>query len=477
MTLCLNDRSLPRSSRKRCLTGTLFFSATLMAHSSSTLAVVMSDSVFFDHGGHMNNVAGTIGLAMAPHVEKSKEAQFDAVGHLGNCTGTWIGDATDNKTSYILTAARCVEGDRTKATGTITRDFVDRTGNVAAGGKGTFYLAPRRIDPPAGFGNTSTDLAVLALPKKRDIVDQAGARIASPMLYDGTNERRANVWFVGYGLWGTGTTRETQAVSPSIDERRAAGASRVERFYEAKYALGAPFNRDKGDAYWARPSLFDAGSAWWQWQGKKWSIIATQSVNLDEPLALDVPGEQPDPIERGARVRTVASESLGARVSKYVDWIRTIHPEVRVTSHDTLVLTSRGERSTANLALEAEYGNVAYVLPWQNNVQGPSDMVWSGDSRVTTLTVTVPESATSARTELKLRAWRDNGCRDDLSQMNDAVNCNDKRSGALTMAFDRGDNAHLPPGTYAADFYIEARGWHDAGYKRTVKVKARIVVE
>ncbi|WP_320534957.1 trypsin-like serine peptidase [Robbsia andropogonis] len=426
--------------------------AGLIVVSAKASAIIISDDVFIKNGGHLDNIAGTINTAMAPMVAKSKEAQFDAVGHLGNCTATWIGDSSDKALSFILTAAHCVEGDRSKATGSISRNFTDRHGTVTAGGEGTFYLGLYRTNKPAGFGGASTDIALLALPKHADIVGEDGKPVAPPVLYDGKSERGNSIWYVGYGSWGVGKTGSSGSYKCLLNACRASGTSKIDRIFEAEHGIGASFNPKIGGEFWSRLAPGDSGSAWWQRHDNRWAIVGVTNGGND-------------------------IFSTAARASKYVEWIRTVYPQVRVASHDTLMLTSRGEERTANLALEAAYGNVAYVIPSQPHVQGPSTMKWGYENTQTTLTVTMTETASKLPESVKLRASRYIGCSGLWYEINNAVNCYNNRAGYLTIAFERADNKHLRPGTYTADFDIEARGWHDASYKRAIKVMARIVVE
>ncbi|HZZ13131.1 MAG TPA: trypsin-like serine protease [Paraburkholderia sp.] len=426
---------------------TALATSLLMIHPAH--AVIISDDLFTKNGGNLADLAGTLGIGMEPQRQASYAAQFLSVGHMNNCTSTWIGDTPDGKSSYVLTAAHCVEG--AGATAPITTTFTDWAGRVVASGQGQYVLGPYRTNIPAGLGRMSTDIAVVRLPKTATILDQAGAAIPPPILYDGSAELNQPVWFAGYGYWSTGTGYLPQYMPPT-GERRAAGTSTLDNFYENDYGVGASFSPQVGGKFSAQLSMYDSGSAWWQQQDGYWTIVATSQG-------------------------TGTNLSAGARVSRYADWLRSVYPQAQFLS-DRYTVTEARAIATPNFALEARTGSVGYVVPPQAGASGPTYIVWNGDSQPNVITVTMTEQSSKLAVPVKLRTWRDIGCGSNYYQaMNDAVSCYSNRSGPLVVSYVAADNPGLAPGNYRATFGVEAHGWDDTSYVRRLNLMANITVK
>ncbi len=114
--------------------------------SAQAHAVVVSEEVFVANGGDLNDIAGTITDANDALREKSKSAPFYAVGWIGWCTATWLGD--DGEWTYVLTAAHCTNDDALEHTMTVS--FEDYRGETIASGTTTAYLHPYRLNRPDG---------------------------------------------------------------------------------------------------------------------------------------------------------------------------------------------------------------------------------------------------------------------------------------------------------------------------------------
>ncbi|WP_338509277.1 hypothetical protein [Burkholderia gladioli] len=303
---------------------------------SQAQAIVISDDVVTANGGNLKDIPGTIATALEPQRVQSYAPQFLSAGHLdtpgGACTATWLGDSADGKSVFLLTAAHCTEG--TQQTGKGNFKFTDWKERTIASGQGSYTTGPYRFSNTPGFGGASTDIALIQLPKIADILDQNGNKVARPVLYDlSDNEGELNkeVWFAGYGSWGTGTGGSNGGYFPKSGPRRAAGAATISSIFENDHGIGAAFKtsvgRDpsKGIDAWTRTASGDSGSAWWQLHSGIWTIIADTNGGSD-------------------------SLSTGARTSQYVDFIKSVYPQALFLSQ---VLSER--RSTAASSLVSPF--------------------------------------------------------------------------------------------------------------------------
>ncbi|OAQ57360.1 peptidase S1 and S6, chymotrypsin/Hap [Pochonia chlamydosporia 170] len=263
----------------------------------SAQAVIIDEATFKYYGGDVMDVANSIKTHNAELRVSSYETPWLVVGDIGGCTATWLGDNGD--WSYVLTAAHCVNYQGIETA--VDRTFTASGGRVIASGLGSAYVPPQRIERPPGMGGASTDIAILKLPMRNPILDETGKQVDRPILNDAQDERSRDVIFVGYGTWGVGTN-VSGAYWPSEGERRLYGRSRIDSIFELDYGIGASYQPVGPSSFWARVAPGDSGSAWWQVRDDKPVIIATTN---------------------GMGV----SSSTGARVSKYVDWIKSIYPD------------------------------------------------------------------------------------------------------------------------------------------------------
>ncbi|MFM0338170.1 trypsin-like serine protease [Paraburkholderia fungorum] len=217
-----------------------------------------------------------------------------------------------------MTAAHCV-GRAKVPSGPITSSFRDWNGRLVAQGGGTYHITELRFPIQNGYGGASTDIAVLKIPKKADILDHAGSKVPQPVLYDGNAELYNIVWFAGYGRWGAGTGGPNGSYFPLSGPRRAAAASSISRVFENEHGLGANFEPATSANYWSRSAPGDSGSAWWQQFNGRWTIVATTNGGT-------------------------GTLSTGARVSKYVAFIANVYP-------DALFLSAALKRGSATPAV------------------------------------------------------------------------------------------------------------------------------
>jgi len=422
----------------------------LCAAAGHAQALVIADDLFTANGGNLGNIPATIAQAMEPQREASYASQFLPVGSLGHCTATWIGDSPDLKWSYLLSAAHCLSG--APARGPYNGSFRDWSGRIVARGQGEFVLNPNRLNRPSGMGGASTDIGLLRLPRLAAIVDQHGNPVPQPLLYDGSDEVGQTAWLAGYGAWGTGTGGSNGGYSPVSGPRRAAGPTRIDSVFEREHGIGARFTPSGGDAFRARVAPGDSGSAWWQRQLGHWTIIATTNGGH-------------------------ATASTGARVSRYASWLRSEFPQARFLG-DAFTVTESRPLETPNYALDAARGTVAFTVPPQTGVRGPTTQEWRRGVRAPAMVTVTMQEAASGRTEsVTLRGWRDMGCGTSYYRaMNNGVICYSIRAGRLILEFQREDNRALRPGVYEASFTVLAQGWHDPSYQLKLPVKARIQV-
>lgn len=315
---------MKRHGTVRVMLYTLIMCAVPQAQS-----IIISDDVFQANGGDLKNISGTIAKAMGPLWARSLERQFLSVGQLQSggelCTATWLGDAADGKSVYFLTAAHCTEGTEQKGKGHFR--FIDYAGGTTAAGEGTYITSPYRYSHPPGFGSTSTDIALVKLPKIADICDFQGMKIPQPVLFDlsdAEDELNKEVWIVGYGDWGTGTSGSNSDYRPNFGPRRAAGASTISTVFENAYGMGADFSPHRGRMVsagivkWARAAAGDSGSAWWQKHQGRWTIVADTAGGSD-------------------------SLSKGTRIAQYVGFIKSIYPTARFLNDVPMTPEAAGE--------------------------------------------------------------------------------------------------------------------------------------
>ncbi|HIF9341115.1 TPA: trypsin-like serine peptidase [Photobacterium damselae] len=280
---------------------------TFFVFSLPAFAIVINEEVFKDNGGDVNNVPQSIKYANNDLRERSFSNEFLAVGSIPGCTATWIGNDTKGW-SYILTAAHCVSYKDT--VNEVWSRFTSWDGRVIAKGSGYSYVPKERINVPAGFGGASTDIAILQLPTTDIILDKAGNPVSKPVLYDGDQELGKTVSFVGYGSWGVGLNG-SGGYQPEKGPRRLYGESVIDAIFEQNHGIAARYHPTGNSKKWARIAPGDSGSAWWQEHKGVNTIIATTNGGS-------------------------ARESTGARVSQYIDWIRSVYIDANVLSNELL---------------------------------------------------------------------------------------------------------------------------------------------
>ncbi|MGN8119831.1 hypothetical protein [Labrys sp. 22185] len=142
-------------------------------------AITIRDDVFIANGGSKADIKGTIARAMEPLRLNSYSSQYLSVVDLGGCTGTWLGDSTDNKSVFVLTARHCI-GYLLGISPNRIYTVIDWNLRKIAEGKNLYYL------PPGSQNNNymRDDIAILKIPKIADILDHNGRRIEKPIIYD-----------------------------------------------------------------------------------------------------------------------------------------------------------------------------------------------------------------------------------------------------------------------------------------------------
>lgn len=329
--------------------------------STTCYGVVLNDAFFTASGGDVNNVAGTLDAGYAGARAYSNSAQFLSVGALGFCTATWLGNDISINKSYFLTAAHCCESSPPTPTRNLNVTFTDWNGGVVASGPAVFHLPPERVDVPPGYGGASTDIGILEMPGLAVIRDAVGAIIERPLLYDQSSELGVETSFVGYGSWGIGSQGSNGSYFPSNGTRRAGATNKVSGFFEANHGMGATFNAPgTGDATPTESAVAsgDSGSAWWQQHSGRWTIVGTTN---------------------GGSGTTYGFGSTAARVSGYIDWIRTIYPVAQLYSEDLNNINAdiNGDR------IVSSPGDVtAFVAQWRQrslpNGPNPADLNQDG---------------------------------------------------------------------------------------------------
>jgi hypothetical protein len=413
------------------------------AHIASSGAIVVNEQAFKDQGGDPGNITGTIAKANQSLVERSYADPFLVVGHIDNCTATWLGEAGGY--SYILTAAHCTESDQKGGVVRVNRRFVAWNGQVIAGGQGWRYLHPYRLSIPAHMGGASTDVSIMKLPRKATPVDAQGKPVRAPILYDGRSEVNKTVHFAGYGTWGVGTA--VGPWGPARGPRRMWASSVITGIWEGEHGIGAAYRPQGKSVYWGGLASGDSGSAWWQQHNGYWNIIATTNG-------------------------TANRSSTGARLSQYVGWIKGLFP-LAVSQTDRMTVTERTAFVSRNHAEDVSKGTVYYRIPaGQPNATGSIHPFWSSKGGHSVIRVQLKDSISGAHAWVNLRGQRDNGCWQ--SYMEEAALCYDYKQGPLTVSFHAQDNPGLPSGVYRGDFDVEAAGWHERDYRQGFTLHADI---
>lgn len=275
---------------------------TLAARLSSAHPLVIDQATFTLNGGDVLDVANSIKTHNDVLRAYSYNTPWLAVGSIGTCTATWLGD--QDSWSYVLTAAHCV--DYTAEATSVDRTFTAWDGRVVASGPGTAYVPPERIYTPSGMGGASTDIAVLKLPTRAPIISATGRPLERPILNDALDEIGRDVVFVGYGAWGVGA-EQSGSFAPATGARRLYARARIDSIFEKDHGIGARYQGVGPSASWGRVAPGDSGSAWWQLRDGRAVIIATTNGGH-------------------------ATLSTGARVAKYIAWLRGVYAEVRLAS-------------------------------------------------------------------------------------------------------------------------------------------------
>ncbi|MBF6639109.1 hypothetical protein ITX54_20815 [Rouxiella silvae] len=420
---------------------TIAFAAVI---SINSYALVMNNPTFINNGGHLSNVNNTMEHAYEPLRKESYSARFDAVGKIYSCSSTWLGDSKDGTKSYILAAGHCMDfnspGEATKA---YHGEFRDRHDRLIAK-DGVYYTGPYRTHRPEGMGGVSGDIGILVLNKKAPMLDEQGKPLNKPWIYDGSREMDKPVELVGYGNWGVGQAAVRPSDNPNDDfspqqgSRRAWGQSYINELFEKDYALGAPYHPEQVSKAWARLAPGDSGSAWWQQHNGFWTIIGITKTGVEEA-------------------------SYGVRVSKYVDWIKSIYPDVNTLSQMTTV----NEKQTLTLpdfSKDLADSSVTYIVPKQSNATGPTVPDWDLGKGYSEIIVTLSNIKTGHNQSIKLRAWRNVGCAN--APMNSATGCG--KASPLELKYAEEDNKTLPEGHYKGTFNLLAQGWHDTNYRNNL---------
>lgn len=421
------------ATSKRATLSLALSSLALLMAANPAYALIVNENAFKAAGGDPANIAGTLAAANEPLHRNSYLPQYLSVGRIYTCTATWIGE--DDRYAYVLTAAHCLPNQGTLAA-KIDRNFYGWDGSVIAGGVGWSFIHPYRLNKPPGFGGASTDIGLMRLPRRSPLVDVAGMAVAPPALYDGKDEVGKPVSLVGYGLWGVAGTSNA-AWTPALDQRRLWGETMIDELFEMDHGIQAGYDLIDGPR-WARSASGDSGSAWWQQHDGQWTVIATTNGNG-------------------------GNRSHGARVSRYIGWVKELFPGVSLAS-DRFQVTATRPLVSHNYALDAVSGTVYYVVPRQDNASGPTEGIWSGNADSSLVEVAAQHSVTGKTSTVFLRGQRDNGC--SRLRMHDAVICSGKRQGPLTLSYHPEDNEGIPGGRYTAAFEVEARGWHVPFSKR-----------
>lgn len=141
-----------------------------------------------------------------------------------------------------------------------------------------------------------------------------------------------------------------------------------------------------------------------------------------------------------------------------------------------------GNRRTGSLLFpidfgrDVEKGTVGFVVPQQAGVTGgPASLVWSaGAADRAMFSVALTNRLDGSTRTVNIRGYRHNGC--TYAAMHVAMDCQHRKNSRLELFFDREDNRGLPEGLYEGNLTVEAIGWKDTAYRRSIHANIRIFV-
>lgn len=129
---------------------------------------------------------------------------------------------------------------------------------------------------------------------------------------------------------------------------------------------------------------------------------------------------------------------------------------------------------SGNLALEAKYGSVAYIIPTQDNATGPTTLIWtdagSYSGKTSDITVNLLNKETRSNEKVILTGRRLLLVDGMVNKMNAAVTSENLRVGNLEIYFDKKKNPDLKAGKYTGEFTVLAKGWHDSTFSKDLKI-------
>ena len=342
----MTNSSSPKFS-KLILTLVAAFSA-LNVH-----AIGISDAKFMSLGGDINNINNTFMTAYAKLAEKSKEDKFLAAGALINysttefgvggsatCTASWLGnsdpDSRGQVWSYLLTAAHCVgktmthNNEKPQIETEMEAEFRDYNQNIIAKGRGVYIaLADSFVKiPGTDYISPATDIAIVKLPKVKDILNKNGQPISPPLIYNGNADLGQPVDLVGYGQWyiGWGGNRNFLNPPSSISQRAwGRGTIASQPVGPDDKALGLLYdpNVDESQNKWAQLGHGDSGGSWWM------TLPSGQLAIIS--------------LTRGVQISPWGGQSGdGVRVSKYAAQIKAIFPAAKFSDGKESTFTGSG---------------------------------------------------------------------------------------------------------------------------------------
>lgn len=149
----------------------------------------------------------------------------------------------------------------------------------------------------------------------------------------------------------------------------------------------------------------------------------------------------------------------------------------RVTLHLDIRHLLRGQVSTTaayvspNLAEHATHGTVYFTVPAQERARGPAAGLWNGSDIPSRILVTVRDAVSGQEREIVLRARRDPLCGGGrMTRMEDAITCQRRSAGPVTVGFHREDNPHLPAGLHRGQVTLQANDWMDRNFHQLIEL-------
>lgn len=261
------------------------FSLGLFLLSGLANGVHLSEKYFTQHGGNLNDKAGTYWTVYKPLFDDSftppgnSDVKLNSQGSI--CSGTYLGESNEGGKTYywVLTAAHCLGQNGRSGQGTksgywrgVLYDYELNYGAL----QGTWYLPDQRANGKDNLPSYSTDIAMLKLEKYADLKGRNGHNLEAAVVYAGNQEQNKVAKIYGQGSWGVGNENHGEWSTPDNTGlfRRAYGESYIDGYInQAALSLAWDPSDGTGNHRWSRIAEGDSGGSTYAQINGKWVLV------------------------------------------------------------------------------------------------------------------------------------------------------------------------------------------------------------